>query len=146
MTQGISAVQGLVYVTGSSMVNSYMTVSAADWKYRRPRTCPPKTPLVDRAVLGSVKAVFSSDFRALGNQLLGGLGQRRNSAVWRINDQRASARRYCFRSMIVPKLVVGTGLAFSRRSISVTFSGESFPSRNFFFSQKFFPGKFGRTF
>src|SRR5437879_1285449 len=63
-----------------------IVIVVADWKYRRPRTCPPKTPLVDRAVLGSVKAVFSSDFRALGKQLLGGLGQRRNSAVWRIND------------------------------------------------------------
>ena len=59
-----------------------IVIVVADWKYRRPRTGPPKTPLVDRAVLGSVKAVFSSDFRALGNQLLSGLGQRRNSAVW----------------------------------------------------------------
>src|SRR2546427_12283096 len=26
-----------------------IVIVVADWKYRRPRTCPPKTPLVDRA-------------------------------------------------------------------------------------------------
>src|SRR5207244_8490880 len=111
-------------------------------QYWWPGTPPPGAPLLNRTVLGSVKAVFSSNFRAVGNQLLCRLGQRRNSAVRGINDQRASACRYCFRSMIVPKLVVGTGLAFSRRFISVTFGGECFPLCDFFFSQKLFPSKF----
>src|SRR5262245_15363601 len=56
-------------------------IVVGDWKYWRPCTRPPGAPLGNRTVLGSVTALFSSTFRALGNQLLCRLAQRRSSAA-----------------------------------------------------------------